>query len=123
MSKELEALNRIYDKYVTDDESLEDDKLFSIVETALKENVELKKMIRNFNEAIGEPQIITPTIEKKLKALEIIKEKEVNISFFMMYIKEDYCYEWYEKDHKAMFPATKKLLTQEEFDLLKEVLL
>ena len=35
MSKELEALQILYDKYATDDEFLEDDKLFSTIERGL----------------------------------------------------------------------------------------
>ena len=85
-----------------------------IIETALKENVELKKMIKNFNEAIGEPQIIPPTIEKQLKALEIIKEKSVDVPLLVnCSILEFY----------NLFARSKKELTQEEYVLLKEVLL
>lgn len=35
MSKELEALHILYDKYATDDEFLEDDRLFSTIERGL----------------------------------------------------------------------------------------
>lgn len=85
-----------------------------IIETALKENAELKKMIRNFNEAIGEPMIITPSIEKKLKALEIVKNKRVDVGCLLKSKDlEDYNF----------FRYGKWRLTQEEYDLLKKVLL
>lgn len=53
-------------------------------------------------------------IEKELKALEIIKEKEVNVYDFKEYESK---YE-YNKHTKEEFQE----LTQEEYDLLKEVL-
>lgn len=87
----LEALNTIYDKYATDDDFLEDDKLFS-------------------------------TIEKALKVLEIIKEKEVCIYLFTgcdnvkQYNNSMDLFEMPKKDRH------KYHLTQEQFDLLKEVL-
>ena len=54
-------------------------------------------------------------VEKELKALEIIKEKEVNVYDFKEYESK---YE-YNKHTKEEFQE----LTQEEYDLLKEVLL
>ena len=53
-------------------------------------------------------------IEKELKALEIIKKKEVNVAWFT-YVDnlEDY--------NKGKFIGS--YLTQEEYDFLKEVLL
>ena len=55
-------------------------------------------------------------IEKELKALEIIKEKGIILQF----IKETYTVEQY---NAGVFGTLVKPLTQEEFDLLKEVLL
>jgi hypothetical protein len=56
-------------------------------------------------------------IEKELKALEIIKEKDVHI----VWLKESKTLEAYNKEleKRRMFD---RLLTQEEFNLLKEVL-
>ena len=54
------------------------------------------------------------TIEKELKALEIIKSKEVSISYFKIGISLEHWNETFEKKYR---------LTQEEYDLLKEVLL
>lgn len=53
-------------------------------------------------------------IEKSLKALEIIKEKEVNVFIFL----HSGCLESYND----MVEVNRKL-TEEEYDLLKEVLL
>lgn len=59
------------------------------------------------------------------KAFEIIKEKEVNISMFKSYLKcgvglKDFTYQEYKKYNHTIFSKIK--LTQEEYDLLKEVL-
>ena len=55
------------------------------------------------------------TIEKELKALEIIREKGIILQF----IKETYTVEQY---NAGVFGTLVKPLTQEEYDLLKEVL-
>ena len=55
-------------------------------------------------------------VEKELKALEIIKEKGIILQF----IKETYTVEQY---NAGVFGTLVKSLTQEEYDLLKEVLL
>lgn len=57
-------------------------------------------------------------IEKELKALEIIKNKEINIHALLLHLKRF--------DSPAGYNALvgeKYKLTQEEYDLLKEVLL
>lgn len=64
---------------------------------------------------------------KKLKALDVIKEKEVNVhNFKEILIKQEWAYEQYldeENDpNTSGHQFAYKLLTQEEFDLLKEVL-
>ena len=53
-------------------------------------------------------------IKKELKALEIIKEKGIILQF----IKETYTVEQY---NAGVFGTLVKPLTQEEYDLLKEV--
>lgn len=67
-------------------------------------------------------------IKKSLKTLEIIKEKEVNVhNFKEIIIKQDWTYEQYldeENDpNTSGHQFAHKLLTQEEYDLLKEELL
>ena len=57
-------------------------------------------------------------IEKSLKALEIIKEKRVDVTFFDTYIK----WNW-EKYQNRKLKCSEKELIKEEYDLLKEVLL
>ena len=59
------------------------------------------------------------TIEKELKALEIIKNKNVHTRFIQM-VNDKFTCEEYNKQF-AREPSED--LTQEEFDLLKKVLL
>lgn len=60
-------------------------------------------------------------IEKELKALEIIKTKKVNIDAFISISHMDY--DFYLKHFNYWFGTTNETLTQEEYDLLKEVVL
>ena len=58
-------------------------------------------------------------IEKELKALEIIKNKKVNM--FHIWVFDDY--EQYKQHYPfAEYSATEDMLAFEEFNLLKEVL-
>lgn len=120
----LKALNLIYDKYVTDDEFLEDDKLFSIIEKALADYNELQKVLDDFG--IYNTMNLIDTLKniqflekqnainsKKLKALEIIKEKDVN----PIDIRCCDTVEQYNIKENGNTP-----LSQEEYNLLKEVL-
>lgn len=63
-------------------------------------------------------------IQKALKALDIIKEKRVNIDALIKYIKtnavDDIPLCWYN-EYIALFEED-RCLTQKEYDLLKEVL-
>jgi len=107
MSKKLSPLEAY--KKVSDycREWLTFDKELDIIETALKR---LESVDR-----VGE--MFCCDVDKKLKALEIIKEKGVNIYLLN---ETDNVEEYNEliKSHYGM-----KQLTQEEYDLLKEVLL
>ena len=64
-------------------------------------------------------------IEKALKALEIIVNKEINMYMVIWYCKT-HNYKDYKKDYEKLdfdMPALgEELLTKEEFDLLKEVI-
>ena len=68
------------------------------------------------------------SIEKELKTLEIIKEKKVDVDTLMFYMRQQPNNKWalnsYNNwvDHNGI-NERKRLLTQEEYDLLKEVLL
>lgn len=88
MSKGLEALKRMYEHL--DVELNEDDYAYKIAD-------------KDFE-----------TIKKELKALEIIKEKEINVFIFL--------HSGDLETYNDMVEDNRKL-TQEEFDLLKEVLL
>ena len=66
--------------------------------------------------------------QNKLRALDVIKEKEVNVhNFKEILIKQEWAYEQYldeENDpNTSGHQFAYKLLTKEEFDLLKEELL
>lgn len=140
MSKELEALKEVKDfisdiqcgtchsnamRY-TDSFIYLEQNAFSIIETALKrleiyDNVEKKieettpnKCILNDDGSIeiegADYLMLVPKKEyqKKVKALKIIKEKKVDAAIF------------FEKSNSVRH---RKQLTQQEYDLLKEVLL
>ena len=123
MSKELEALKRFRENAKFDTKSdyylstkyIDDN---DIIETALKEK---ETPTETFEQFVGEPSDV---IYKKLKALKIIKEKNVIISLlkdcsnFQEY--NDCCNYSLKYVFKNFYPID---LTQEEFDLLREVLL
>ena len=125
MSKELEALKEL--KYVHDTECGEDKSVnerFALIETALKDYQLHKEILNdygftlvNFREAcflLAQFRGSGYTgIENKLKALKIIQEKEIDIPLF------NDCSNYYEYNE---YCAKKSQLTQEKFNLLKEVL-
>ena len=59
------------------------------------------------------------TIEKELKALEIIKEKKMNVELLLLELT---MYKDYE-EYKDIAYFNNRSLTRKEYDLLKEVLL
>ena len=80
----------------------------------LKALEELRKAFDSLvkeNEKIG--KMLSKEIEKN-RALEIVKNKQVNVAYFVLCL----CLNDYNKYHSKKFQ-----LTQEEYDLLKEVLL
>ena len=111
MSKELEALEKIIDTYCIDNI----DKEISIIATALKD-YEMEHTLRiRLENAIYELLREKQENEKKLKALEIIKEKGVNVGLLSRCSNA-------ERYNKGMCYEP-RYLTQEEYGLLKEVLL
>ena len=138
MSKALEALENIkhYDSRVGLHESD-----YSIIETALKEyeeGIENAKTyvphtaknalfdleclaMRNTSRSFWKlPQQLANDVKKELKALEIIKEKRVDTYLLCSCNSVD--------EYNSMFEHRfgsydKRALTQEDYDLLKEVLL
>lgn len=99
-----------------DDGTLATDKI-----TSLEALEELKQRDRDDPRLFFEE--LLDIIEKDLKALEIIKEKRINVRAFLkcchredgLTIYNNQCDDRQEKESKE--------LTQEEYDLLKEVLL
>lgn len=98
MNKELtplkahKELKSRYGKYF----SLQDDERGKVIETALKDYEKKTKLAKEYADV--------DNVAKRLKALEIIKDKE----WFDDFMKEHLTREWFTKD---------------ELDLLKEVLL
>ena len=126
MSKELDALKlmriyKLYSKGSNTPQYIDLQKCFpeewEIIEKALKELEERKEMMRRFNEACV-PMILDNETEKKLKALDIIKKKRVNIDFLLD------CTNLLEYNKSCLqFELDRACLNQGEFELLKEVML
>ena len=121
MSKELEALERLYIHLEDDDlsyawsEQAKEDK--KIVKQALKDYENLKLSLFPHPQKNGEEY--RQNAIKRLLALEIIKEKQVDIYLLCTCNSVD--------EYNSMFEHRfgsydERALTQEEYDLLKEVL-
>lgn len=143
MSNELEALNRICEHLDLDDEyfySKNGEKAdYKIIETALKDyelikqpkiivvdkkisDDDLEKLINqgiivgNLEQSKIEPLFDNET-QNKLKALEVIKNKQVNVRYLFQ------CKSL--RDYNFVYKGTKQsnlCLTKEEYELLKEAL-
>lgn len=125
-SIELKALNDLRNclqAYYTMENVPSLDENLNIIEKALKEYKELKQDYAMLKE---EYALYRKDTEKQIKALEIIKEKRVNVDNFLSFIRKETTYEDYLIKHNK-FVITKitfkEKLTQEEYDLLKEVLI
>lgn len=90
------------------------------------------EMTEKGEEYFKEHSIDLSIIEKELKALEIIKEKKVNTAEFIAYVKDtNHNYETYLLDYSQEHwylhindnNETSYCLIQEEYELIKEVLL
>ena len=118
MSRELDALWRIYN---LTDKSYED---YTIIETVLKnddkEKFELIEQVRELKDEIASLNSFNSKLwverEDNQKALKIIKEKRVNVDM-LMEVKDADIYNGF-----ACNSGVYRRLTQEEFDILKEVL-
>lgn len=150
--EELESLNEVrqrlkyYKEYVKDrlpnkanqiDNELNEE--LDIIETSLKRLEEHDKIFKKYDikDMWLEPALYviknhfpmdTETQLKKLKVLDIIEEKDVDVhNFKKIIIKQDWTYEQYideENDSNTSgHQFAYKLLTEEEFSLLKGVLL
>ena len=113
MSKELEALDRLFNSNLN---NYEYRKEYDLIETALKvyEKIKLEySEIKIYHyDLLKENERLHNQKAKKLKAFEIIKDKRVNADWLLET-------ENVEEYNESLYND----LTQEEFDLLKEVLL
>lgn len=100
--KGLEALKQLKDRAVHD-------------EYLYRQDTNREKAISFLNEIDN----FVNAIEKELKALEIIKEKQVNVLILKYSFISEEGVEYYNK----YFGNEDLHLTQEEYELLKEVLL
>ena len=76
----------------------------------------------------GHKEYVSRDVFRNLKALEIIKEKEVNVQNFLMCLRIGWEYELFERDCQDNddwneTPPYRHPMTKEQFELLKEVLL
>lgn len=125
MSKELtplEALKKV--KKFKDDccmfgsSDIEIDKDLDIIEKALKEYEKPKKIVGSISFEQSMENYVKnncPSIAKKLKALEIIKERRVDVARLLVSNSLKKYNDFDKRDILAK-------LTQEEFDFLKEML-
>lgn len=117
MSEELETLKRIIKTY--EERGIIHYSDIDIIETAFKDYEELLKKHKDLERKY---YIETLSIDyKKLKALEIIKEKEVDTLLLFRCFEFDnlYGYSHFEMYNQELYTQN---ITQEEYDLLKEVL-
>ena len=105
-----------------------------VIETALKKLEKPKEIVgtTTISEATKNALLEwCPDIQKKLEALEIIKEKWVQVGAFIemhnnkkiIEIAKNYRNNYFLYLYNCCFASSYGELTQEEFDLLKEVLL
>ncbi len=114
MSKGLEALKdikRTYYNFFTK----YDREQFDTIEKELKRLEKIDDILNTGGGIWAEGGFVS----KNLKALEIIKEKQIDVLYIAMHSSSLKRY----NEHVSFTGNNKWCLTQEEFDLLKEVLL
>ena len=89
---------------------------YNIIENALKELEFYQKRDKTFKNDVNK-------LVKKLKALEIIKEKKVDLTNLLFIYEHEPQYGLKVYNNSVNKYRGEKELTQEEYDLLKEVLL
>ena len=115
MSKGLEALKTVGNIKVDNDIEtfiIKDISEYKTIEKELKEKEELQKLLDH------ERDLNNHLITHEVKALDIIKEKRVNVKAFLMCCNEKTGLLIYNSQ-----VLENQELTEEEFNLLKEVLL
>ena len=126
MNKELtplEVFNNLVERLVGGEHDIDllkaTDKEYLFIKTALK-----RLALFDDENVVA---YLSRSDEKKLRALEIIKEKNVNIGSFIKCCSnidyEKYINGWGNWNKDILYNLSKNPLTQEEFNLLKEVLL
>ena len=91
----------------------------------------IQRDIENRERELLRQWVLETCFPKELKALEIIKEKNIDVGYFREdFIKNNYGFSFYEEYYDNYHYGTDEccmkyrgeMLTKEEFDLLKEVL-
>lgn len=125
----LELIEKLYDKTLEDMKTLKDDdrKLYLKYKELEKENQELKDKVKEMLHYLEEAIEVAKKYEN---AIKILKEKpfvlEFGLSVFKWYEEEKIYYyyheytEYYGEDLE--YKAVEYILTQQEYELLKEVL-
>ena len=90
---------------------------FKTVETALKENEVYQFMFHEVKYYVESKEFSLEDLAKKLKALEIIKNKQVDMNTLRMTFVMNKDFTFYNEDL-----SFGEELTKEEYELLKEVL-
>lgn len=136
MNKELEALQEVrqqltyYKEYAKEklptkaeqiDASCEDE--LNIIETALKDYATRKTLIETIDsgEMVFEERNVWEEKQKKIKAFEIIKDKKVDVGVFRFCESANDYNRAIRINENGLIHYVE--LTQEEYELLKEVLL
>lgn len=127
MSKELDALNDMLEYLLTYDEFNE--KRHNTMLTSLKLHLKTMKKPKKIVGSIPFEQSMEnyvknncPSIAKKLKALKIIIKKRVNVSLFFSTDNLNSYNDYIEYCRGAGIVKEAQLLTEDEYDLLREVL-
>ena len=97
--------------------SKEQERKFELLAKSNKTSLEELELIKLCGCRIGKNYIGFETIEKELKALKIIKEKNVDLRDLKAYFKVECGLQEYNRHQYK-----ENELTQEEYDLLKEML-
>ena len=126
MSKELKSLERIENYQVVVD--IEKDKTSTIKELLPNSCKTLETALKRLETLEEEKQSFDRQLEKKLKALEIIKEKGCSYIEKALIVScknyKEYCFEMNSgRVYLSEYERWATIKTQEEYDLLKEVLL
>ena len=128
MSKELEALiriedllNRLYETDVINDDHTHDT---NIIGKALKRLEELEKAFVTLSKDDEKAKKLLSLEIEKNRAFEIIKEKKVDVAFIIENpgpeAKKVF---WYNSSFTGVLCEGWRMLSQEEYDLLRKVLL